>query len=165
MAREYVGGEVLHEIDLIDVAPGDCLPDAHDRLGVVIRAPGLQPGAERERLVQKIVIFDNILFRPDGTGCQRERARLGWRRGMPTAKRGREAVAEIEIGDETLATGHEEATVAQPGLDPLERPGGVVDLDRGVAGHTLSFMPRVIGAGRPICLELRETAFATLSSV
>jgi hypothetical protein len=115
--------------------------------------------------VRGIVISDNILLGSDGAGCERKGARLRWRRGVATTKRRREAVAEIEIGDETLATGHEEAAVAQPGLDQLERAVGVVDLDRIAAGHERSLTPRVIEAGRPMCIELRETAFATPPSV
>ena len=84
---------------------------------------------------------------------------------MPAADRGGQPVAEIEVGDEALASGHEEAAVPQPGLDPLECPGGLVQLDRVAAGHALSPVPGMIGAGRPACIELLGTTFATLPSV
>ncbi len=48
---------------------------------------------------------------------------------------------------------------------PLECPGGVVQLDRVAAGHTLSPGPGMIGAGWPACIGVLGTTFATLPSV
>ena len=65
------------------------------------------------------------------TAAQRQRARLGRRRRRRPAEWLREAVAEVEIRFEVLATGREEPTLAQVRIDLLERAVGRVQLEHG----------------------------------
>ena len=81
-------------------------------------------------MVELIVIVDNILPRPDGTGGERQRARL-WRSArVPAPDRRGKAVSEVQIGDEILTARREEAARSQPPLEQLEGALGLVDLDR-----------------------------------
>ena len=128
--------QVLHQVDLVDVPPRDRVPHALDRRRVVQGAPARLPRTEpRMVCFAFVVIRDNIVCGADGTRCKWERARLrGKRRVVATDGRG-QAVAEIEVGDEALRSCREEATVAQPRLDPLERPVGLVELEGVTAAH------------------------------
>ena len=49
---------------------------------------------------------------------------------MPAPDRRGQPVAQVEIRHEILAAWGEEPPLAEPGFDPLERPLGLVELDR-----------------------------------
>jgi hypothetical protein len=68
---------------------------------------------------------------PDGHGRERKGARLWWRRRLCAAERLGESIAEIEVGFQILATGDEEAVLAQVGLDQLERTVRRTQLEHG----------------------------------
>ena len=134
IARE-LGCQVLDEVDLVDVAARDRIADPLDRCGVIAGAQVCRQGpkervAESSCIVARIVIIDNILPRPDGTGCERQRARLRRSARVPAPDRRGEAVPEVQVGDEILAARREEAALAQPPLEQLEGALGLVDLDR-----------------------------------
>ena len=138
---------MLDEVDLVDVAACDRLAYGLDRAGVLGRGPGALPGAEpkliraavpaavTDTVTISVVIIDNIARRPDGAGEERQRAGLGWGRRAVASDRRREAIPEVEIGGETGPFRGEEAAVAQPRLQTLERAGGLVQLERLDAGH------------------------------
>ena len=75
-ARER-GGEVLDEVDLVDVAAGDRGPDSLDRRGVVPLRPRPAPPSDLQ-VVMLVVMFDIMPEASDGACGERERARLGW---------------------------------------------------------------------------------------
>ncbi len=160
-------GEVLDEVDLVDVAASDGAPHAADSIGVCRRTPRPLPGTERERAVTVIVVIGaNILSRPDGTRSEREGARLRRRRGAAAPDLGGEAVAQIELGDELLPTGCEESAVAQPRFDRLERVCRVVDLDRVPSVHRIRCPAgSPAGADPAAGIDLCNAAGTTLPSV
>ena len=80
--------------------------------------------------VGRIVIIDNVLLGPDGTGGERQGARLRRRARVPAPERRGEPEAQVQVGDEILAAGREEAAFPQPPLEPLEGAIRLVDLDR-----------------------------------
>jgi hypothetical protein len=68
---------------------------------------------------------------PDGHGREGQGARLRWGRRLCAAERLGESIAEIEVGFQILATGDEEAVLAQVGLDQLERTFRRTQLEHG----------------------------------
>ena len=75
-ARER-GGEVLDEVDLVDVAAGDRGSDTLDRRGVVPLRPRPAPPSDLQ-VVMLVVMLDIMPEASDGACGERERARLGW---------------------------------------------------------------------------------------
>ena len=104
-------------------------------------ALGPRPLPRPDRDIPVAVAMFDIMDPPaDGTGGERERTRLGGSRRNRPPDRLREAVAEVEVGDERLAAGREEPAVSKPSLDPLECPLRALDLEQlgGASGGTLS---------------------------
>ena len=121
--------EVLHEIDLVDVAARDRRAHCLDGGGVVALGPGPLPASDDEAPIL-VVILDIMDLRPDGARRKRQRARLRRNGRDRPADRLGEPVAEVEVRDERLPAGREEPSLHEPALDPLERPLGLVDLEQ-----------------------------------
>jgi hypothetical protein len=174
--RDRIAGErrsqMLHEVDLVDVATRDRIANADDSGGVVTRSPGAPPRADGEsriticHVIACIVITDNILLRPDGTGSERQRARFRRGRRVQAPDRRGEPVPQIQIGDESLAPGREETARTQPFLEPLERAFRLVDLDR-VAAADHGRAPRAAPVATAVAATITRFAppFVTLPSV
>jgi hypothetical protein len=111
---------VLDEVDLVDVAARDRCPHGRDRGRVAVVVPAALPLAAAEAAAGR----DDLCGRPDPAGEERQRARLRRRRCRLAAERGREAVAEVEVGDEAVAP----PELLQVLLEPLERTVGFVEL-------------------------------------
>ena len=133
--------EVPDEVDLVDVATLDRSTHAIHGDGIFSPAPGRLPRAHGQdvesphtKTISGSIVFilaNSVRGGPDEARRQREgRARLGGRRHARTADRLREPVSEVEVRDELLPAGSKEPVVAQPLLDPSERPFGLVKLER-----------------------------------
>jgi len=85
---------------------------------------------------------------------------------MLPADRRRQAIAEVQIGDESLAARRKEAALAQPQLEPLEGAFCHVELDR-IAIVYHARLPRIgpIAIAPPAPATHLDTTFITLSSV
>ncbi len=129
--RPRIAGEgrpqVLHEIDLIHVAPRDGVAHVLDGLAILGGRPGLLPRADLEALVR--LSDEGVVVAHHARGERERRARLRRRRGCASAERPREPVAEEEVGDEELTSRYEEAAIAQPRLEPRERVLGVAQFE------------------------------------
>jgi hypothetical protein len=163
IAREACG-QMLNEVDLVDVSELDRLPDTPNRRGVVGRAPGLSPGAKLECFRLIVVIFANILLPPDSARSERQRAWFRRLWGVSATDRGRQPVAEVQVCHEVLSARGKEAVLAQPRLDAFECPFGLVDLDRVRSPHGTSLAAATSVVIR-LDIELLGTAGATLPSV
>ena len=113
--------QVLHQVDLVDVAPPDGRPHLLDRRRVLRRAPGGDEGAGRERPRSG----RGLLGGTNAAGGERQRARLGRLGLVHAGDAGGEAVAEVEVGHHPgRRVGGAEAVAGQEALDPLERIAG-----------------------------------------
>ncbi len=132
--------EMLDEIDLVDVASLDRGAHAVDRGGVLRRSPGRlpRPNHSLNRCPKRrsvVTMSNRIRLAPDGAGEQRQRgARLRRRRCVRPADRLRQAVTEVEIGDQLLGTAGEEALLGEPLVQAAERAVGLAQLERRAGG-------------------------------
>ena len=86
---------------------------------------------------------------------------------MVSPDRRREAVAQVQVGDEVLAARREEAALAQPPLEPLEGALRLVDLDRVASRPSRATALDSADRGRPLVPVSRalDTTVITLPSV
>jgi hypothetical protein len=124
--------QVLDEVHLVHVPARDRLPHRFDRVPVPVRRPRRLPGSDLDLLValshkvtSMVAAFSNAARHERELGT-----RLGRRRRRRSTDRLREAVAEVEVGHELLATGLEEPAVAEPRLDPPKRAVRLQQLER-----------------------------------
>ena len=98
IARER-RGEMLDEVDLVDVAGGDRRPHRLDRRAVLLLRPGPLPRADPNAPpAWRAGSWPDLRLRPAAAGT----ARAGRARGAP--ERRRQAVAEEHVGDEALGS-------------------------------------------------------------
>ena len=129
------GGEVLDEVDLVDVAARDRRPHLADSLGVVLRRPRRFPLPDPEGRSRRTLVGD----RGTDPGCGNgQRARLGRRGPRFSPQCLRQAVTEVDVGDEPLVQ-----SACQVLLERLERVLGLPELK-----HRRS-VPRGAGSARP----------------
>ena len=114
-------GEVLDEVDLVDVATRDRGAHLVDRGAVVVGRPRLLPLPDPERSSSDRLL--TFVRGPDAGRHDGQRAGLRRRRPRLPAERLREAVAEVDVGDETFAQ-----LVGQVLLERLECAGRLVEL-------------------------------------
>jgi hypothetical protein len=107
---------MLNQVHLVHGSLRDCLSDDRNRGGVVETVPRPLPPSDAKRAF----LTRPLVRSADPAGSQREGARLWRRRLRLSPKSGGEAVAEIEVGDQTGCGSSEEPGVTQVPLDPSE---------------------------------------------
>ena len=110
-------GQMLDEVDLVDVAGRDRRPNALDGSAVLSLVPGRLPLADAERTGRR----RGLVHAPDPDCGRRQRARLGRVGDVRAAQRPRQPVPEIHVGDEAVAPALEEPCRAELALDVGQR--------------------------------------------
>ena len=121
-----LGAQMLHEVDLVDVAAPDRAANRLDRIGVLRIGPRPLPRAD-----PGMSEGQSLGHVPNGHGRERQRRGLGRRGDVRPPQRLREPVAEEEIRLELLAARREEAALAEIRLDLLERSLRRMELEHG----------------------------------
>ena len=113
--------EVLDEVHLVDVAGGDRVANGLDRSARTRRRSRSAPTRPTRPSNTAVARTAWLVCGADVDGGRRQRARLGRRRRRGRGGALREAVAEVDVGDETVGAALEEPFAAQGALDLRER--------------------------------------------